>query len=276
MKRLKLSTNNHKEIITEACKVLKSGGIIVFPTETCYGLGVDATNPEAVRKLFHYKGRREGKPLSIAVTGEEMASQYVVINDIAKNLYTNYLPGPITVVSKGLQQVAQGVESEYGTLGIRIPDYQLVLDLLSSYGKPITATSANPSFGKKPYSIDALLNDLSDKKREMIDLAIDAGDLPKRKSSTVVDTTLNNLNVLREGAKKFQDATSEKDLILQAETYSPGETSDFGTMVMLKYIDIPLKRPLVLLLKGELGAGKTHFVKGLAKKIKIVDDITSP
>ena len=109
--------------IASAVKILQAGGLIIFPTETCYGAGVDATNPQAVNKLLAYKTRREGKPLSIAVTDKTMASKYVKLNTTAVNLYTKFLPGPLTIVSRARHQVATGIESETGTLAIRIPDY---------------------------------------------------------------------------------------------------------------------------------------------------------
>ena len=131
MEIIKYNPKNHSEIVKKATKILKSGGIFVFPTETCYGLGADATNKKAIEKLYKYKRRREGKPLSVAVSDSKMAQKYVEINEIAQNLYDNYLPGPITVVSKSLGKVVKEVESEYGTLGIRIPDHKLVLDIIA-------------------------------------------------------------------------------------------------------------------------------------------------
>ena len=129
----KVKDNTKENIIKEAIRVLESGGLIIFPTETCYGLGADATNPQAIKKLFQYKSRREGKPLSIAVSDPEMAKNYVEINELAENIYQNYLPGPITVISKSLKKTAPGVDSEYGTLGIRWPDYPLVLEIIKKF-----------------------------------------------------------------------------------------------------------------------------------------------
>jgi L-threonylcarbamoyladenylate synthase len=131
--------------VNEAVNTLKDGGLVVYPTETVYGIGVDATNPEAVRNLTEYKNRPFGKPYSIAVTDQKMAEEYVELNSTGKNLYQEFLPGPLTVISKGKHKVAPGVESEEGTLGIRIPDYKLVFDIITKFGKPITSTSANPN-----------------------------------------------------------------------------------------------------------------------------------
>ncbi len=276
MEIIKLTNQNQKDVIEKAVKVLNNGGILVYPTETCYGIGVDATNQDAIDKLYKYKTRYEGKPLSIAVSNKKMASQYIEMNEIAENLYDNYLPGPLTVVSKGLHKVAQGVESEYGTLGVRVPKYPLILEIIEKFGKPITATSANISYKPRPYNIDTFVKDLPEKHDELVDLVIDAGELPKNEPSTVVDTTMNNLNVMREGTAKFNSDISNDKIILKANTKSAEETIDFGSMVMLKHIDIFRDRPLLIALKGELGAGKTQFAKGIGRYLNIESTISSP
>jgi Putative translation factor (SUA5) len=135
-----------------------------MPTETVYGTFVDATNPKAVEKLNQYKKRPFGKPYSVAVSDRKMAEKYVFLNETAKNLYQNFLPGPLTIISKGKGKVAKGVESETGTLGIRIPAYKLVTDVIKKYGKPLTATSANPSYKKTPYKISDIIENVSEKR----------------------------------------------------------------------------------------------------------------
>ena len=275
MELIKYNKNNSKIIIKKALAVLKNGGIFVFPTETCYGIGTDATKKSAINKLYSYKTRREGKPLSVVVADIKMAQKYVEINEMAENLYKSYLPGPITVVSKGKGKVAKGVESEYGTLGIRIPEHELILDIVKNFGKPFTATSANMSYLPKPYSIKALLKNMPAKNLELIDLIIDAGKLPHRETSTVVDTTMNSLNIVREGQLNIYKK-SDKKSILSAQTESAEETINFGSMNMLKYIDEPLSKPLVFFLVGELGGGKTQFAKGIARCLNIKDLVKSP
>jgi L-threonylcarbamoyladenylate synthase len=275
MERIKYTKNNAKLVIKKALAVLERGGIFVFPTETCYGLGADATKQTAIKKLYSYKSRREGKPLSIAVSDIKMAKKYVEINEIAENLYKNYLPGPITVISKGLGKVARGVESEYGTLGVRIPDHKLILEIIQSFGKPFTATSANMSYLPKPYDIESLIKNTPAKNFKLIDLIIDAGKLPHRETSTVVDTTMNNLNVMRQGKLNLSKKSSQRS-ILSAQTNNAEQTVDFGSMNMLKYIDEPLDKPLVFFLMGELGTGKTQFSKGIARELKIKEIIKSP
>lgn len=268
-KTTKIKSTPEKEIIEKAVEVLKNDGLIIFPTETMYGIGANSTSQVAIDKLLKYKARREGKPLSIAVDSLAMAEKYVDVNKIAKNLYSNFLPGPLTVVSKSLGKVAKGVESETGTLGIRIPDYKLVLDIIKAFGKPITATSANASYKKQPYSVDDILNNISDKQKDLVGLILDAGQLPKRESSTVVDTTLNEEIVLRQGNIKLTKQ-------LERVTNSPEETQALGIEIFNKYKNYLGYKSIIFALQGELGAGKTEMTKGIARTLGVRGVINSP
>lgn len=256
-------------LVTAAVEVLRAGGLLIFPTETTYGAGVDATNPAAVQKLLAYKARREGKPLSIAVTDMAMAEQFVELTEEARRLYDRFLPGPVTVVSRSLSTVAPGVESEFGTLGVRIPDYQLVLDIVKALGKPMTATSANMSDGKRPYSLDDLLPELPAKQLGLIDAVIDAGRLPPNPPSTVIDTTHSSPVIFRQG----EVTLSSGDTLLST---SEAETKALAGKFLLKHWNQLKANGLVVGLDGSLGAGKTVFAKGVAEFLGITEVITSP
>ncbi|MFA6268565.1 MAG: L-threonylcarbamoyladenylate synthase [archaeon] len=268
MKIIKLK-NNSSKAINEAILVLQKGGIIVYPTETCYGLGVDPTNQAAVNKLISYKTFRNDKPISIAVSDKKMAEKYVTLNNTAKNLYKEYLPGPFTIISKSKGKVALGVESNIKTQGVRIPKYGFVTNLLKKFGKPITATSANISYKKTPYSVEDIFANTSQKQKDLIDLIIDAGVLPKNDPSTVIDTTLDDVNVLRQG-----------DIILHHKhkvvTRSEEETRVFGEKLAINLINKKLDKPIIVALQGELGTGKTQLCKGLAKSLGIKQEVVSP
>lgn len=277
MQTLDLRASSPQNVIAAATKVLAEGGLIIFPTETVYGAGVDATNPAAVKKLLAYKSRREGKPLSIAVTEKEMAAQYVEVNDQAERLYDQFLPGPLTVVSKGKGVVAPGVESEFGSLGVRIPNHPWLLQLITAFGKPITATSANASGEKRPYTIKDIFDRLSTKQKSLVDLVIDAGTLPPNPPSTVIDTTLSTPTTLREGEMAadplfLQLVPDSSMLISQSEL----ETKTIAGRLILQYWDEIRDKGVVIGLSGELGAGKTIFTKGIAEFLQITTTITSP
>ncbi|MBT4192302.1 MAG: threonylcarbamoyl-AMP synthase [Candidatus Diapherotrites archaeon] len=268
MQILKLKGNKAK-VISVAIKTLNAGGIIIYPTETCYGLGVDATNQDAVNKLISYKTFRDDKPISVAVTDRKMAEKYVKLNATAKNLYKEYLPGPFTIVSKGKGKVANGVESNTKTLGVRIPKYDFMLELTKVFGKPITATSANVSYKKTPYCVKDILTHTSEKQQALIDLIIDAGKLPKNDPSTVIDTTLDDVNILRQG-----------DIVIRHKhkviTHGEEETRVFGEKLIKNLIEKKLDIPIIIAFQGELGTGKTQMSKGMALALGIKQEITSP
>lgn len=276
MEIISIKNTSKKNIIDRIVKTLSKGGLVIFPTETTYGAGVDATNQSAVDKLLNYKTRREGKPLSIAVPNEELAKEFVELNQSAQRIYNTFLPGPFTVVSKSKGKTAKGVESEFGTLGVRIPDYDLVLDFLKAYGKPVTATSANASGKRRPYKIDDILDNLSKKQKNLIDLIVDVGELPHNKPSTIIDTTMSAPMTLRQGDHDVEESVKIEDTEVDFISKSEKETKDIAKRLILKNWNQVKEKGLVIGLDGDLGVGKTIFTKGLAEFLQIDDIITSP
>ena len=265
---MKIVKENSK-VVDAAVDTLKNGGLVIFPTETLYGIGADSSNKKAILKLNKFKKRALGKPYSIAVSNQEMAEKFVYLNQTAKNLYKEFLPGPITVISKGKKKVAPGVESETGTLGIRIPNYPLVIKIVTKLGHPITATSANSSYKRRPYKISDILENISQRQRGLIDLIIDAGELPHNDPSTVIDTTRDDLSILRQGEIKIKN----KNVVTSR---SEENTQTIAKELWQKYESYLGKRPIIFALEGPMGAGKTQFTKGLAKAMEIKDEIISP
>jgi len=255
--------------VEEVVKVLQGAGLVIMPTETVYGAMVDATNTQAVAKLTEFKKRPLGKPYSVAVDSLDMAEQYVELNETARNLYHTFLPGPLTVISQGKHNVARGVESETGTLGVRIPDHPFVLEVVQQLGKPITATSANPSYQKRPYKISDVWEVLSDKQKSLVDLIIDAGDLPRNEPSTVVDTTLDDTVVLRQGDLKLKD---EVEIL----TTSEEGTMNFGKELWHKFGHYHPQRAIVFALEGPMGTGKTILTKGIGRAMGLSEEVVSP
>lgn len=252
-----------------SCAALSRGELVIYPTETCYGLAADAANHEAVTRMFAYKGDRN-RQVSLAVSDRAMAARYVTINEIAANLYRHFLPGPITVISRSLHQVDPRLESVEGSLGIRIPSYGFALDLIRLFGRAVTATSANTSGKKEPYSYDDWRKYTSPAKQSGVALFLDAGKLLERPTSTVVDTTLNEPQVLRQG---------EIVLPSGSPTFlsrSPEDTHRFASSLISKHFSLLRTYPLLLALQGELGAGKTQFAQGVAEALGITNPVTSP
>lgn len=270
MKILKLTEKNCEDVLESALKVLKHSGLIIFPTDTCYGAGVLATDSNAVLKLLKYKKRPSGKPISIAVSDKSIADKYAEINDQAKSIYQKFLPGAVTIVSKYIGGLADGLASEYGTIGVRIPDNFFVLELLQKLGEPISATSANTAGKKTPYTMDDILSNISKKQVALIDLAIDAGELPKNPPSTVIDTTKESMQVLRQGH------ISPDDEVESFTIFSEEEMRDLGIQIIKNNMKEFVERGLIILFNAELGAGKTQLVKGFARALGIKEIVKSP
>ena len=175
-----------KNEIKKAVSILKSGGIIIYPTETSYGLGCDYTNKKAVRKIYKIKGRSKGKPFITLVDNIKMAKKYGIINKIAIKLIKKFMPGPLTLIVKGKK-------SEEFTF--RISSNKIANSLVKSLGKPLVSTSANIS-GKRPfYNSKNAIKQFD----ENVDAIIDAGKIPKIKPSTVVKVHDKKITIIREG-----------------------------------------------------------------------------
>ncbi|MFH0967361.1 MAG: L-threonylcarbamoyladenylate synthase [Methanobacteriota archaeon] len=164
-------------------------GLIVYPTDTLYGLGADALSEEAVQKVFEAKGREYHNPISIAVSDPDMLAAVAYVDDIAEAFIDAFLPGPVTLILKARSVLPGLLTAGTGCIGIRYPAHDVALEIISRFDSPITATSANMSGGPDPITVnDALVPH---------DLVIDAGALCGL-HSTVVD--LINRDIIRPGA----------------------------------------------------------------------------
>jgi len=184
--------------IREAINVLKRGGVVVFPTETAYGLAADATNTKAVAKIYQIKGREAGKSLPLIASDQKMAERYVRLSPAMKKLAKIHWPGPLTIVSppnkgKSGGGLARRVVRD-GTIAIRVADHAIARALAKGLGEPITATSANLSGQPTCYSARAV-----HKQGVVADFVIDIGALPRRKPSTIVAEKEGEIVVLRKG-----------------------------------------------------------------------------
>lgn len=251
-----------------ALQVLRDGGLIVVPTDTVYGLLVDATNEKAVKTLIEFKSRPPGKAISVFVSDFSMMKQYVEVKPKEQAILNELLPGPFTVVLKSKHKTSKLLESEKGTLGIRIPDNNFILKLVHQFGKPLTATSANMSGRFPHYQIDTLLKEIPKLKQSLIDLVIDRGKLPHNKPSTVIDLTTSTVKTLRQG--DIVQTATESFISTSVE-----QTKKIGKYLLQKYKKGITTKPLIFIMEGELGVGKTVMVKGIAESLGI-KNIVSP
>ncbi|CAN5168850.1 hypothetical protein BH11PAT4_BH11PAT4_2250 [soil metagenome] len=261
--------HNVKSAIAKAVETLKAGGVVIYPTETVYGLAVDATNPAAVEKLLKIKERPAGKAISILVTNAAVAKQFVDFTAAIAQLVDRFLPGPLTVIGKSEGKVDKRLESEGGTLGFRISSHPLAAELVETAGIPLTATSANPSGRARPYSPEKLISQFSESQLALIDCMLDAGSLPLNEPSAVIDTTGPVQEVVRSGELSAEVAPP-------VASASEEETIKFAEKLAQQYRHVLSEKPLVFLLEGDMGAGKTQFAKGLAVGLGITTIISSP
>ena len=175
-------------------------------------------------------------------------------------------------MSKG--KLVPPVVSIQGAVGVRHQAYDFTLELIEEFGKPITATSANVSYKSPPYNIQQLIKDLPKKSYNLIGLFLDAGQLPKNQPSTVLDTTLNQLSVLRQGKIQFENALVKNRKIEERTTKGADETIDFAKEFTQKYVK--KNKPVIIALSGELGAGKTQFAKGVGEQLGVKEIVNSP
>lgn len=176
-------------LIEKAVSILHHDGIVIYPTDTVYGLGGDAFSEEAIIKVFEAKKRPLSNPIAIAVCNKDMIHWTARVDAYASLFIDRFLPGPVTVVLPARSCVPDMLTGGTGLIGIRFPNHPLALELISRFDSPITATSANITGAKDPATPGEC--------RIPHDLLIDAGRLPGT-SSTVVD--LASRKIIREGA----------------------------------------------------------------------------
>src|SRR4051794_39610267 len=183
-------------VLEEAARVLKRGGLVAFATETVYGLGADATNPEAVARIFEAKGRPSFNPLIVHACGTPMVRTCVAEwPDPAQILDEAFWPGPLTLVLSRSANIPDLVTAGRNTVGVRIPGPAIALRLIERAGRPIAAPSANRSTGISPTLARHVLEDLDGR----IDLVLDSGPTTVGLESTVVDLTSADPTILRPG-----------------------------------------------------------------------------
>jgi len=193
-----ISVSGPDEGVKEALKALKRGGLVIYPTDTLYGLGCNALDKSAVERLSKAKRRPASNPLPIAVNGIEMMKQYAEISDTAERLVKAFLPGALTVVLKK-KNLPDILTAGLPEVGIRIPKSDIALRLVELLGVPITATSANISGNAPPVSAEEAASQIRE-----ADIVLDGGRLGKGVPSTVIDLT-GKPKILREGAIKKEE-----------------------------------------------------------------------
>ena len=191
-------TNHSKHIRN----ILSLGGVIAFPTDTYYGLGVDPYNEKGIRRIFEIKSRAYDKPLLVLISTENQINELTRdISQEAEQLIQKLWPAPLTLIFKAAPKLPDILTSNTGKIGIRLPKNEWTRHLIQTAGCALTATSANKNGGKNTRTAQEVLQVFGND----IDLIIDPGPAPGGKVSTLLDTTISPPAVLRHGAITQQE-----------------------------------------------------------------------
>jgi L-threonylcarbamoyladenylate synthase len=187
--------------IDHAYELLRAGRLVAFPTETVYGLGADATNADAVAKIFAAKGRPATNPLIVHVADTQIARRYAVAWPAsADRLVEKFWPGPLTIVLPKSPVIVDAVTAGRATVGLRVPDHPLALALLAAFGGAVAAPSANRSNHVSPTTAAHVRDELGD----AVDLVLDGGPCAVGIESTVLDLSTDRPTILRPGGLSRQ------------------------------------------------------------------------
>jgi len=188
--------------LISAVEILRAGGVVVYPTETFYGLGVDALNQKAIKKVFTIKGRSFAQPLLILIPEQDYLPRYVTeVSEKARRLMEHFWPGPLTMVFSASPQLPSILTAGTKKIAIRISPHPIARALTSAFAGPLTSTSANISGEQSPATAQEVFSHLGG----MIDLIIDGGKTPGQMPSTIVDVTFSPPQLVREGVVPFSE-----------------------------------------------------------------------
>ena len=247
--------------IQQAADILRQGGLVVFPTETVYGLGGDATSDRAATAIYKAKGRPSDNPLIIHVADPTEAEPYAITSDAYYRLARQFMPGPLTVILPKKETIPLSVTGGLETVAVRCPDHAIARALIKAAGVPIAAPSANRSGRPSPTCAAHAFEDLNGR----VDAIIDGGDCEVGLESTIVKLEGERGILLRPGAVTPEDLRRVlPDLVIaDAVTAALAE----GERVLspgMKYRHYAPAAPLVLL-EGEETAVRAYLIKKAAE-----------
>ncbi len=194
----------------KAALILKKGGVIVYPTETLYGLGAIASMNDSVERLFDIKGRPHGKPIPVLIRDSAMLAEIAEVTELTSSLADRFWPGALTLILKQKAKLPEPITCGTAKIALRISAHTFLQNLFDLIDEPLTSTSANISGDTNISDSEELFETFNGK----VDLIVDSGKIPESRGSTIVDLTLDPPQVLREGdinsaiLKEFIDGNS--------------------------------------------------------------------
>ena len=192
---------NTPGVVQEAARLLGAGELVIFPTDTVYGIGAAASNESAIRRLYAVKGRSTNKPLPLLIADAASAAWIADVTPAARALSARFWPGPLTIVMHKSEDFRSLALAKQQTIALRVPDNSVIRDIIHTLGEPVTGTSANRSGNRSPSSAAEAAFQLGG----MVSMVIDDGKLPGGQESTVIDITTDPPVVLRDGPVSRED-----------------------------------------------------------------------
>ena len=190
--------NPDSAIIERAARLINRGEVVVCPTDTGYAFAANALDTRAIARVFDLKGRSFSNPIHVAVSSIEEAGKYAQINEVARYLAGHFLPGALTIVLPKKEIIPSMLVAGLDTVGIRIPDNNVILKLAAAAERPLTTTSANISGHPTPYTVEEIIAQLGDNIRK-IALILDQGLIKTHELSTIVDLSVSPPQLIRQG-----------------------------------------------------------------------------
>ena len=240
-----VSESDSLSLLEEAASIIRSGGLVVFPTETVYGLGADATNPDATSKIYAAKGRPSDNPLIIHISEPEDAERYAFTNSTYYTLAEKFMPGPLTVILTAKDTIPLTTRGGLDTVAVRCPENKIARELIRLSDVAIAAPSANLSGSPSPTSFEHAYSDMNGR----VDAIISGGDCDFGLESTIVSLNSDGtLTLLRPGkiTKEDIEAIGLKVSIADAVTNMLKE-GEVAISPGMKYRHYAPKAPVILL-----------------------------
>jgi len=187
--------NPHKRSIQKALEALHAGGIIIYPTDTVYGLGCSIYQKNAIEKIYKIKGKEKYEPMTLICSDISEVAKYARISNIAFRIMKRCTPGPYTFILPATREIPKLMLSRRKEVGIRIPNSRVCRELLKEMGHPLVNTSVNRS----PEELLNMPEEIMEIYDHWVDVFLDAGPLPEAMESTVVSLIYDEIEILREG-----------------------------------------------------------------------------
>ncbi len=195
--------NPQPRLIKQVVEALRQGAVICYPTDTVYGIGCNIFNQKAVKRIYQIKQRALGKPFSFICADLKDVSTYAHVSNTGYRVMRKCLPGPYTFVLAATKLVPKIMMTKQKTVGIRVPEHRICMELVLGLGNPILTTSATPDDPDSPLLIHAY--EVEENYGKQVDLIIDSGPLAHSAASTVVALEDDELKILRPGKGNLED-----------------------------------------------------------------------